>query len=79
MEKWLAAALSEPHPLAYPHAQVFPETFDDFVNLRPLKGVAEILANDNSWGPLYDVQQLGKNEVKVSAATYVFSLSRGAG
>ncbi|KAJ6589969.1 alpha/beta-hydrolase [Mycena vulgaris] len=49
----------------------FPETFDGFVNLRPLKGVAEILANDSSWAALYDVEQLKKNEVRVSAATYV--------
>lgn len=50
--------------------QVTPEVFDDFVNLRPLKGAAEILANDTSWGRLYDPQQLRKNEVKVSAITY---------
>lgn len=43
--------------------------FDDFVNLRPLKGVAELLAQDATWGPLYDLDQLAKNEVKVSAAT----------
>lgn len=45
--------------------------FDDYVNLRPLKGVAEILANDNSWGQLYNLDQLAKNEVAISAATYV--------
>jgi hypothetical protein len=50
---------------------IFPDMFDDYVNLRPLKGAAEILANDSSWGPLYDIEQLRKNEVKVTAATYV--------
>jgi hypothetical protein len=45
--------------------------FDDYINLRPLKGVAEILANDNSWGQLYNLDQLAKNEVAISAATYV--------
>ena len=49
--------------------QIFPDMFDDYANLRPLKGVAEILANDDSWGPLYDLEQLAKNEVKVTAAT----------
>lgn len=46
--------------------------FDDYANLRPLKGVAEILANDDTWEPLYDLKQLSKNEVKVSAVTQVF-------
>jgi hypothetical protein len=45
--------------------------FNDFINLRPLKGVAEILANDDTWGQLYDLDQLAKNTVKVNAATYV--------
>ena len=49
--------------------QIFPDMFDDYANLRPLKGVAEILANDDSWGPLYDLEQLAKNEVKVTAVT----------
>lgn len=48
--------------------------FDDYVFLRPFKGVAEILAKDNSWGNLYDLEKLAKNEVKVTAATYVYSL-----
>jgi len=51
--------------------QIFPDMFDDYVNLRPFKGVAEILANDNSWGTLYDLERLSKNEVKVTAATQV--------
>lgn len=52
--------------------QIFPSMFDDYANLRPLKGVAEILANDDTWEPLYDLKQLSKNEVKVSAVTQVF-------
>jgi hypothetical protein len=54
-----------------PCQQVLREAFDDFAALRPLKGAAEILANDDSWGPLFDLDQLAKNEVKVSAATSV--------
>lgn len=45
--------------------------FDDYANLRPWKGAAEILAKDDSWGTLYDLEQLSKNKVKVSAVTYV--------
>jgi hypothetical protein len=51
--------------------QIFPDMFDDYVNLRPLKGVAEILAQDDSWNTLYDTEKLAKNEVKVTAATQV--------
>lgn len=47
--------------------------FDDYSNLRPLKGIAEILAKDSNWGPLYDLEQLARNEIKVSAVTYVIS------
>ncbi|KAJ7503070.1 alpha/beta-hydrolase [Mycena galericulata] len=83
--KWSAARIISEHPqFSWAHVKglantepiyfygemVFPNDFDDYVNLRPLKGAAEILANDSSWGPLYDSDQLRKNEVKVTAATY---------
>lgn len=45
--------------------------FDDYAELRPLKETAEILANDADWPPLYNLEQLARNEVKVTAATYV--------
>ncbi|KAJ7099498.1 alpha/beta-hydrolase [Mycena belliarum] len=62
--------LADTEPIYFYGEMVLPDAFDDFVNLRPLKGAAEILANDSSWGPLYDLEQLRKNEVKVTAATY---------
>jgi hypothetical protein len=43
--------------------------FDDYANLRPWKQAAELLAQDSTWGALYDLQQLAKNDVKVSAVT----------
>jgi hypothetical protein len=43
--------------------------FDDYSNLRPWKGAAEILAKDSEWAPLYDLDQLARNEVPVSAVT----------
>ncbi|KAF7376199.1 Alpha beta-hydrolase [Mycena sanguinolenta] len=64
-------SLTDSEPIYFAGEMVFPDAFDDFVNLRPLKGAAEILANDSSWGPLYDIEQLRKNVVKVTAATYV--------
>jgi len=62
--------LADTEPIYFYGEMVFPNAFDDYVNLRPLKGAAEILANDNTWGPVYDLDQLRKNEVKVTAATY---------
>jgi hypothetical protein len=43
--------------------------FEDYANLRPLKGVAGLLAEYDSWPDLYDLKQLARNKVKVSAAT----------
>jgi len=57
-------------PLFFTGEMIFPSMFDDYANLRAWKGAAEILAKDDSWGTLYDLEQLSKNEVKVSAVTY---------
>jgi hypothetical protein len=43
--------------------------FEDYAGLRPWKGAAELLAQDPNWEPLYDLQQLSQNKVKVSAVT----------
>ena len=43
--------------------------FEDYAHLRPWKRAAELLAEDTTWGPLYDLEQLSKNEVKLSAVT----------
>jgi len=43
--------------------------FDDYSQLRPWKAAADILAKDETWGPLYDLEQLSRNEVKVTAVT----------
>ncbi|KAJ7125222.1 alpha/beta-hydrolase [Mycena epipterygia] len=67
-------SLTDTEPIYFYGEMVFPDAFDDYVNLRPLKGAAEILANDSSWGPLYDLEQLRKNEVKVTAATYFYDM-----
>ncbi|THV06178.1 alpha/beta-hydrolase [Dendrothele bispora CBS 962.96] len=63
-------ALEDTEPIYFTGEMIFPENFDDYAHLRPLKGAAEILAHDDSWGPLYDPEQLSKNEVKVTTATY---------
>ncbi|KAF5355453.1 hypothetical protein D9758_006293 [Tetrapyrgos nigripes] len=62
--------LADTEPIYFTGEMIFPEMFDDYKNLRPLKGAAEILARDDSWGPLYDLDQLSRNEVHVTTATY---------
>ncbi|CAK5277288.1 unnamed protein product [Mycena citricolor] len=66
--------LADTEPIYFYGEMVFPDVFDDFVNLRPLKGAAEILAHDDSWGELYDIEQLRRNQVKVTAASYINDL-----
>lgn len=49
---------------------VSPTMLDDHYSLKPLKEVAELLAQKSDWGQLYDLDQLAKNEVPVSAISY---------
>ncbi|KAG2150206.1 uncharacterized protein EDB93DRAFT_1142132, partial [Suillus bovinus] len=44
---------------------IFPDMFEDYHDVRPLRGAAE------DWPMLYDKEALKKNQVKVNAATYV--------
>ncbi|MEP6909633.1 MAG: alpha/beta fold hydrolase [Actinomycetota bacterium] len=48
---------------------VYPWMFDEYEQLRPLAGAAEILA-EHEWPALYDVEQLRRNEVPAAAAIY---------
>lgn len=49
---------------------VSPSMLDDHYSLKPLKEVANLLAKKPDWGKLYDLDQLAKNEVPVSAIAY---------
>ncbi|PBK86960.1 alpha/beta-hydrolase [Armillaria gallica] len=62
--------LAESEPIYFTGEMIFPSMFDDYANLRPLKGAAEIIAQYDGWGQLFDLQQLSKNEVKVSSVSY---------
>ena len=48
---------------------VFPWMFLEYGGLRPFADAAEILAG-HEWGPLYDVDQLARNDVPCAAAVY---------
>ena len=50
---------------------IFSWMFADYAELRPLAKVAGLLAKEKDWPPLYDLEQLAKNEVPIAAATYV--------
>lgn len=49
---------------------IFPWMFDTYLRLKPLKQAAEILAQDDSWPMLYDVDKLRRNQVPVACAVY---------
>lgn len=49
---------------------VSPCMLEDYAELRPLKECAEILARKDDWCDLYDLDQLSRNEVPVSAISY---------
>ncbi|MEF1341772.1 alpha/beta hydrolase, partial [Vibrio rotiferianus] len=57
-------------PFYFTGEMVFPWMFDQYVNLKPLKEAAELLAEKTDWTPLYDAQQLANNRVPVSCAVY---------
>jgi pimeloyl-ACP methyl ester carboxylesterase len=61
-------------PLLFAGENIFPFFFDTHPELIPLKGVANKLAAIDDWTPIYDKEQLAKNEVPVYAATYVDDL-----
>ncbi|PBK73997.1 alpha/beta-hydrolase [Armillaria solidipes] len=63
-------SLADSVPIYFTGEMIFPSMFDDYANLRPLKGAAEIIAQYDGWGQLFDLQQLSKNEVKVSSVSY---------
>ncbi|GAB5593890.1 hypothetical protein Unana1_08790 [Umbelopsis nana] len=49
---------------------VHPFMFDDYSELVPLKGAAEILAKYENWGPLYNEETLRRNNVPVAGVSY---------
>ncbi len=57
-------------PFFFTGEMVFPWMFEQYVNLKPLKEAAELLAEKADWTPLYDAQQLANNKVPVSCAVY---------
>lgn len=44
--------------------------FSEYGKLKPFKKCAQIIAEKKDWGPLYDLKQLGQNQVPVEAIVY---------
>ncbi|KAK9480205.1 Alpha/Beta hydrolase protein, partial [Lipomyces japonicus] len=62
---------NEQKPVYFTGEMIFKSMFDDFVELRPLKQVAELLALKRNWPALYDVDTLNSNQrVRVAALSY---------
>ncbi|TDD96404.1 alpha/beta fold hydrolase [Jiangella asiatica] len=65
-------------PLLLTGEMIYPWMFDVDPSLRPLRDVAELLAQCE-WGPLYDLDQLAANDVPVAAALYTGDMYVDAG
>ncbi|KAK7951933.1 Proline iminopeptidase [Apiospora aurea] len=63
-------SLKEDEPMYFSGEMVYSFYFDVCGGLKPLKETAQILAEFDKWPPLYDIDQLQKNEVPVYAACY---------
>jgi pimeloyl-ACP methyl ester carboxylesterase len=57
-------------PPSFTGEMIYPWMFEDYVGLRPLREVAELLAQEERWPMLYDPEQLARNIVPGVAAIY---------
>lgn len=67
---WTGPASLGDQPLFFSGEMIFPFHFETCSELIKLAETADILAHYEDWPPLYDIEQLGKNEVPVYAASY---------
>ncbi|MFI6447443.1 alpha/beta fold hydrolase [Kitasatospora sp. NPDC050543] len=64
------AALESGAPVLFTGEMIYPWMFETDPALRPLREVAQLLAERTDWPDLYDPQRLAANEVPVMAAVY---------
>jgi len=57
-------------PPSFTGEMIYPWMFEDYVGLRPLREVADLLAGEERWPPLYDPTRLARNTVPCVAAIY---------
>jgi pimeloyl-ACP methyl ester carboxylesterase len=64
------AALGGDDPLLFTGEMIYPWMFENDPVLAPLAEAAELLAQRDSWPPLYDAGRLRDNDVPAAAAVY---------
>jgi pimeloyl-ACP methyl ester carboxylesterase len=57
-------------PPSFTGEMIYPWMFEDYPGLRPLRDVAELLAQEERWPRLYDRERLARNTVPGAAAIY---------
>ncbi|MDP6384645.1 MAG: alpha/beta fold hydrolase [Planctomycetota bacterium] len=57
-------------PLFLTGEMIYPWFFEEFPTLAPLREAAELLAQDEDWPRLYDMEVLAANDVPAAAAVY---------
>ena len=57
-------------PLLFTGEAMFPWMFEQEAALRPFAAAMDLLMDDTSWGRIYDVDRLARNEVPLQAAVY---------
>jgi pimeloyl-ACP methyl ester carboxylesterase len=63
--------VEEGKPVYFTGEMIYPFMFDCYPELKKLKTVGHLLAEEKDWPNLYDVEQLKENEVPVYAAVYM--------
>jgi hypothetical protein len=69
-DDWPGPASLGDRPLFFSGEMIYPFHFETCAELIKMKKTAHILAEFDKWPALYDIEQLGKNEVPVYAASY---------
>lgn len=57
-------------PIYFTGEMIYPWMFEDYAELRKVSDVANRIANDKDWPPLFDIKRLRSNSVPVYAASY---------
>ncbi|KKA30298.1 hypothetical protein TD95_005091 [Thielaviopsis punctulata] len=65
------ASFSASEPPYFSGEMIFPSHFETNHGLKPLAGVAELLATYSEWPEIYNLDKLAKNTVPIYAASYV--------
>ncbi|KAI7855422.1 Alpha/Beta hydrolase protein [Circinella umbellata] len=68
--EWRLDYLDDDQAVYFTGEMIYPFMMDDYIELQPLKKVANLLAEYKNWGQLYDESVLAKNEVPIAGVSY---------